>query len=425
MNKERIQILIYIVMIVALAVSIVATRFSMEMITFAAFIFVLGTLIFKDRSKVRFEGLAFIRRTEKANKFIDNTAKKHSRAWRVLALIGVIVAIPVMVIGSFYMLITAVDVVTGKLAAGGAGIVLPGPVSSPTAVPGVFVVPWWIWIIGIACVMIPHEFFHGIMFRLERIRVKSVGWVVFIVLPGAFVEPDEIQLKKSKRSSKMKAMAAGSFANLLVAFIIAIFLSTLTFFAPASQPSGLFFQQVNGTPASEYNITGVIVAINNNPVQTERELVAELAKYKPNGTISVTTRALQPNSSVYFNGRFETIIPQAAIYSKLGEERVYTIKLAENPQNGKAFLGIANILQIHDTRNLLALQIINLLVWIYVFSFGIGLVNMLPLKPLDGGLLFEEIVGRFTTRTKIIVNVVSIVVLILLLINIFGVFFIK
>ncbi len=425
MNKQNLQILVYVVLWIAIVAAITATAFSIDMITFGAFIIVLGTLIFRDRSKVRFEGFAFIRRTEKANKFIDNTSKRHRTAWRTLSVIGVVVGIPVMIIGSLFMLTTAVDVATGKLATGGAGIVLPGPVASPQAIPGVFVVPWWIWIIGIACVIIPHEFFHGIMFRLEKIRVKSVGWVVFLVLPGAFVEPDEIQLKKAKRSTKLKVYAAGSFANLLVAFIIAVVLSTATFVAPPSQSAGVFFQQINGTPAAQLNITGVIVAINNATVHTENDLTTELAKYSPEDSITITTRKLMPNSSVYFDGRFDFIIPHAALYARLGEEKTYTVALAENPQNSRAFLGVTNILQINSTENIFIIQIINLLVWIYVFSFGIGLINLLPLKPLDGGLLFEEIVSKYTTRTKIIVRTVSIIMLLLLLFNIFGAFIVR
>jgi len=238
------------------------------------------------------------------------------------------------------------------------------------------------------------------------------------------VEPDEIQLKKAKRSTKMKVYAAGSFANLLVAFIIAIVLSTATLAMPANDSTGVFFQQINGTPAAMLNITGAITVINGATVHNEKELSTELAKYSPNDTITVTTRQMMPGASVYFNGKYDFIVPQAGLYANLGDDKIYTVKLAENPVNGKAFLGITNIVQISSTDNMFIIQLINLLVWIYVFSFGIGLVNLLPLKPLDGGLLFEELVGRFTNRTKNIVRIVSIVILLLLLFNIFGVFFV-
>ena len=423
MNRGRLQLVLYAIFLLVIAGIIVALR-SVEMLAFGAFIIALGTLIFKDRSKVRFEGLAFIRRTDRANRFIDQTAKRHPTFWRTLSIAGIVVAIPVMAIGSVYMLVTAVDVATGRLATGGAGIVLPGPVSAPFAAPGVFVVPWWIWIIGIACVIIPHEFFHGIMFRLQHIRVKSVGWVVFLVLPGAFVEPDDNQLKRSARSTKLKAFAAGSFANLLIAFIIAVALSIGTMAAPASDQAGIFFQQVEDSPAAQYNITGAITALNGVPVHTQAELGAQLERYAPGDTVTVTTRSIEGNASVKFTGAYDFIIPAAGVYARLGQEKNYVVALAAHPQTGDAFLGVTNVLQVHSTDGGLAPEFINLLVWIYVFSFGIGLVNLLPLKPLDGGLLFEEIIQPYTRHTKTIVRTVSVAMLLLLLFNIFGVFFI-
>ena len=64
--------------------------------------------------------------------------------------------------------------------------------------------------------------------------------------------------------------------------------------------------------------------------------------------------------------------------------------------------------------------VIILLMWIYVFNLGIGIVNMLPIKPLDGGLMFEEIVRHFTKRDTIIVKIVGGIMLIVLLFNLIG-----
>jgi membrane-associated protease RseP (regulator of RpoE activity) len=61
-----------------------------------------------------------------------------------------------------------------------------------------------------------------------------------------------------------------------------------------------------------------------------------------------------------------------------------------------------------------------LMLWIFVFSLGVGIVNILPIKPLDGGLLFEEIVGHFTNRTKYLVRAVSGGMLLVLLFNLIG-----
>jgi Zn-dependent protease len=53
---------------------------------------------------------------------------------------------------------------------------------------------------------------------------------------------------------------------------------------------------------------------------------------------------------------------------------------------------------------------------------GVGTFNLFPLKPLDGGLIFEEILKHFYNGkyVKYLVNGVSLLVLALLLFNLFG-----
>jgi membrane-associated protease RseP (regulator of RpoE activity) len=57
---------------------------------------------------------------------------------------------------------------------------------------------------------------------------------------------------------------------------------------------------------------------------------------------------------------------------------------------------------------------------------GVGAANLLPIKPLDGGYLFEEIFRKFFgERGKEIANVLSAIILFLLLFNIFGIYVIR
>jgi len=64
-------------------------------------------------------------------------------------------------------------------------------------------------------------------------------------------------------------------------------------------------------------------------------------------------------------------------------------------------------------------MIIIVFIWIYIFNLGIGLINLLPIKPLDGGLVFEELLSR-NKKSQVIVRIVSSTMLFLLLFNIFG-----
>ena len=122
----------------------------------------------------------------------------------------------------------------------------------------------------------------------------------------------------------------------------------------------------------------------------------------------------------------------------------YNIALTE--ENGKAFLGISPPLGYSYTHNMLhplnynnylidfmfpqsykiyklnglpeniAIFIYQLIFFIYNVCFGVAIINILPIKPLDGGLAIE------TIANKKIAKFISIAVLILVIYNFIGPF---
>src|SRR3990172_274290 len=63
------------------------------------------------------------------------------------------------------------------------------------------IIPLGYGIFGLAVAIILHEFSHGILSRAANIRIKSLG-VIFLIFPiGAFVEPDEDELRALPRRS--------------------------------------------------------------------------------------------------------------------------------------------------------------------------------------------------------------------------------
>jgi Zn-dependent protease len=63
--------------------------------------------------------------------------------------------------------------------------------------------------------------------------------------------------------------------------------------------------------------------------------------------------------------------------------------------------------------------VIDLLKWLFALNLLVGLFNLLPAKPLDGGYIFEALLERRTTRERArkITKVLSYVVLVLILLN--------
>ena len=96
--------------------------------------------------------------------------------------------------------------------------------------------------------------------------------------------------------------------------------------------------------------------------------------------------------------------------------------MEKHPDREGGYLGIApSLTAVSFNGDAQAYQSISVMMfYVWLLSFGVGLANMMPLKPLDGGLLFEEVAGRVVKNPKKlrkIVITVSVITLILFLGN--------
>ena len=370
------------------------------LISFILFIIVLISILWLDRKNLKLKGFVLMRKTQKGKIFIDKVAKKYKPFWNFLSFFSVVVSIIVVFLSSFFLINNSFAIFNGSVSEG-VKLVLPWPSSEAVSTPGVLGVPWYFWIIGILSVVVPHEFMHGVMCRIDKIKIKSMGFILFLFIPGAFVEPDEKQLKKASRKTKLKVYSIGSFSNFVLAIIFSIVsLIILSIFYSSSGilPSGY----IEGYPISESNISGAITEINGIPINSIEKLSSTLDKIPPNTKIQLQTTTGQ-----------------------------YEITTAKHPELDKSFIGVQGpfieymqVSENYKNQSLIIEFIKELLFWIVILNFGIGLVNLLPIKPLDGGLFFEELVGKFFKNPKPIVNVVSIFMLFVLIFNLIGPFII-
>ncbi len=128
-------------------------------------------------------------------------------------------------------------------------------------------IPMCAWI-GFLVAMIVHEFSHGILSVVERIKVKSMGILVMVVPIGAFTEPDEEQLfgkkerelrdgdkKVASSRARNRVLSAGvtsNFAVSIVAFLL--FFAILFSIQPASDDVLYVYGVVNNSSAARYGI---------------------------------------------------------------------------------------------------------------------------------------------------------------------------
>ncbi|MBI2971470.1 MAG: site-2 protease family protein [Candidatus Aenigmarchaeota archaeon] len=389
----------------------------LDIISFAAFIVLMAVLVYRDRKHVKLQGVMFIRRTEKGKASIDRMTKRHQRFWNVMSYLGIATAVLALVAGVAFLATSSLTILQGKDAEG-VRFVLPYPSGEAQLQPGLLLLPWWVWIIAIFSVVVPHEVFHGIMCRLHNVRIKSLGWLLLVIIPGAFVEPDERQLKRAARTVRMKVYAAGSFANILISVIALLFLSLLFV---AFSPAGILFA-ANETSSFGSNVTGFVTSIDGMPVTSVAALSSAMAAHQPGDTVTIAVAEearVVPHLTLSRLGEGQVFEPVAVI--ETATARAYTVTLQEHPgQAGKPYIGVLIPSAAPAVSyNLLGYSMYTLLFWVFVLNLGIGIVNILPIKPLDGGLLFEELLGG-VQKNALLVKAVSGIALFLLLFNIFG-----
>lgn len=178
----------------------------------------------KERGITAWGPVIFLR-TSWGQNLLDNLGRP-KRLWRIVASAGV----PLVILSMAYFL--ALVLLMGYLM-----LKSPPEPSSYNAprnmllIPGINqFIPLIAWI-GLFVTLVVHEFAHGILAKVEGIKVKSMG-LAFLALPiAAFVEPDDEELFGSaqkqplaSRSARIRILAAGVISNFLVASIaIALF----------------------------------------------------------------------------------------------------------------------------------------------------------------------------------------------------------
>lgn len=371
---------------------------DLESLSTIAFLIIIIILAIRDRKNIEFKYGVFMRKMQKGKKWIYDVGDKHKRFFSIFGILAIIVGITASLISFYLILQSSYGILTRpEEARPGLQPIIPS-VPSSTVCKYALCVPFWYWIIGVLVVLLSHELSHAFVSRAENIRIKSFGLLSLLVLPGAFVEPDEKQLKRSSSLTKLKIYAAGSFANILI-FAVATVIS-LGIFHSVYVESGVSFQAlIEGTPAMKAELKGTITEMNSQKISNINDFRTVISNVSVGQNINIKTTA--------------------------GE---YKFATAASPENStQSYIGIANPSTLFAVTSQVGLfggaidWTYQLLVWVAFLNIGIGLVNLLPIKPLDGGLIYEEILKMlFKKNTQTLINAISIITFAIILINIIG-----
>lgn len=328
-------------------------------------------------------------RTEKFKNFIKRMANLSPKFWKWFMNIGIVISYIAMI----YITWTLVSSLSSMLETPSVSLVIPG-----VEMPGSSIyVPLGYGLIALATVLIVHEFSHGILAIVKKINVKSVGLMLFAILPGAFMEPDEEEMKEANKSSKLRIYAAGSMANITLAVMALLIVSAVgSYVIPSTfEEDGIEVDRLVGdSPASKVLKEGMIIeSIDNHKVHDSNSYVNAVNNLKPGQNITIGTN-----------------------------EGDYSIILDKNPNNeSKGYMGIQaakhyelndGVASIYgDTLPWIWFGVLELFQWICILNLGIGLFNLLPLKPLDGGHMFETLLSYKLPKYfyKPIVNSLSLI----------------
>ncbi len=444
-------------------------------ISFVLFVLFLILLIMIERRSFKREGIAFLRRTKKGIRFVEHYGKKYEKVFNFLGDVAVVISYGVLsyyyilkektintVYKIFLLLLYMVVVYFSFIYSGlvehtynvlfkdinlgfmlyvllffslvfGFGglafstvllgafsvaynnlflvrettpplqIVLPVSVPESSNLP-IFSVPFDKWIISIIIIVIVHELAHAFLAAANRIKVKSMGYGFFLILPLGFAEPDEKSLKKKPVLSRLRVYAAGSFSNFLFALLFGLMFFPINMILQnidMYEFKGIGYEGlVNETNA--YWVlpeNGTITHINNIKLKNFTHFAEVLNSFKPGENITLTI-----------------------------DGKNFTLQLVENPTNtSKPFIGIKHVTEEYDFKkdvkeNKLKIVLFYILIylgslflWISLLNLGIGIANLLPMIPVDGGLMIKDMIPHKGTYIFITFLTIS-----LLLISIFG-----
>ena len=247
------------------------------------------------------------------------------------------------------------------------------------------------FLLSIPIVLVIHEGAHGIVATLEKIKIKTGGFAIFIALFAGFVEPDEKEFDDARKISKLRVIGAGATSNVIFAFALGAILLTNPLFALIlpepflewfyDAPDGVgIISIIEGSGAEKAGLqkNDVITGIDDIPIITPVDF--QKADLKPGDTVTVTVQ-------------------------RDGQLLQLPVEIMPSPDDpDKGLVGIMRDSAFYKpVYNFIEWdpQVSMFLLWLWMISFFIGIINMLPLPILDGGKFIYTIIEKKASERKV------------------------
>lgn len=324
------------------------------------------------------QGIVIMLKTEKLHNIIDKVAKRFPRFWKAYMNLG----IP---LGFFFMGLMFVAILWSlqlMFEMPTVSLILPG-----VDIPGSPIyIPFGTGLLALATVLVIHEGGHGVLARVEGVAIDSVGLLLMLIIPGAFVEPNEEELKKVNAISKLRVYFAGPMFNMGLAAIGLILMMCVGGFIASDvyTSDGMEITSViPSSPSDGVLSNGMIIqGVNNQSVTDYSSYVKVMNTTRIGDNISINT-----------------------------DRGTFNVVSTTNPNNSsRSYIGVRS--QEHKIVSprfeekygtfipWLLTQLREFLYLVFLLNFSVGTFNLLPMKPLDGGLILEEVVNYRITEER-------------------------
>jgi membrane-associated protease RseP (regulator of RpoE activity) len=290
-------------------------------------------------------------------------------------------------------------------------------------------IPLGYGIFGLAVAIVLHEFCHGILARAVNVKVRSVGAIFVIVPIGAFVEPDEDEMRALAPRQRARLYAAGPATNLVLALVFGFLFSTIMMTAVTPVHNGVGIVGFSGSDSGALKAGiqpySIITNVNGTEVNTYSDFVAAMSHVHPNTTIAVQTYNV--NNGTYFTADVTlgydnaTGRPLLGIYAldvstdyyhpltnpdKFGGVPGAILTYIALPISGRSPIQDPAVQFYQVSGPFAALPssafwiFTNSLYWLFWLNAMLGATNALPAVPLDGGYVFKDGMGTLVSRLR-------------------------
>lgn len=378
-------------------------------------------------------GFALMVRTHRGKKLIDAIARP-KRFWNAFGDVATVVTLVGMALMAIVMLLTAWITLQPD------SPVEPLAANEILVIPGVNpFVPLWYGLVALIVTLVVHEGGHGILARANGMRVKSLGLLVAVVPIGAFVEPDEDDLKAAPRRRRLRVFSAGPGVNLAFAALCLVALAGL---AGAMTPrEGVHVAlTVQGAPSDQAGLEAgdILLAADATPLPTWTSFQDYMAARSPGDTVTFQVRhadgsqeALTATLSSRWDQltdaqRDELVREDPALAETYQDDAYFGVApllpamtdFLAHPVSSLTNFGQMVSLPVGEVRGQPLLStylpafyetpfaadlywiLFNLAFWVFWLNLMVGLTNILPLGILDGGHIFRDAVAGLMERVR-------------------------